>query len=118
MQTKDLSKSIAGTYFALRIGLGVIAFLFPVLLWLGGQFLAHISLQGSMSDYYHAAMQSLASPPPGQEAALSPAGQGAMRDLFVGILFAAGIILLLYQGVSKPEDYALNLAGVLAFGIA
>jgi len=113
-KTKDLSKSIAGTYFSLRIGLGIIAFTFPILLWLGGQFLAHVPLQGSISAYYHATMQSLANP----WTAVSPAGQGAMRDLFVGILFAVGMILLLYQGVTKPEDYALNLAGFLAFGIA
>lgn len=117
-KTKDLSQSIAGTYFSVRIGLGVLAFLFPILLWVGGHFVANIPLQGSMSAYYHATVQTLVNSTPGSQASLSQAGQGVMRDVFVGILFAVGVLLFLYQGVSKPEDYALNLAGLLAFGIA
>jgi cytochrome bd-type quinol oxidase subunit 2 len=85
------------------------AFAFPILLWLGGHFLAGISLQDSMSAYYHASLNALG---PG------PAGQGVMRDVFVGLLFAVGAILFLYQGASNLEDYALNLAGILAVGIA
>ena len=41
-----------------------------------------------------------------------------MRDEFVGILFAVGVILFVYQGYTRLEDYALNLAGILAWGIA
>ena len=52
-----------------------------------------------MSAYYHA-------------------GQGVMRNEFVGILFAVGALLFAYQGYSRFEDCALNLAGVLALGIA
>ena len=85
------------------------AFAFPLFLWLGGHFLANVPLQGSMSAYYHASLHSIGG---------GPAGQGVMRDVFVGILFAVGVILFLYQGVTKLEDYALNLAGLLAVGIA
>jgi hypothetical protein len=107
-KTKDLSKYISGTYFSIRVGLAVMAFAFPILLWLGGHFLANVPLQGSMSAYYHASLHSGG----------GPAGQGVMRDVFVGILFAVGVILFLYQGVTRLEDYALNLAGLLALGIA
>jgi hypothetical protein len=41
-----------------------------------------------------------------------------MRNEFVGVLFAVSGLLLIYQGYSKLEDYALNLAGILALGIA
>jgi len=108
-KTKDLSKYISGTYFSIRVGLAVMAFAFPILLWLGGHFLADVPLQGSMSAYYHASLHSLDG---------GPAGQGVMRDVFVGILFAVGVILFLYQGVTRLEDYAVNLAGLLALGIA
>jgi hypothetical protein len=108
-KTKDLSQAIARTYFALRMGLAVMAFAFPILLWIGGHFLADIPLQGSMSAYYHASLHALSG---------GPAGQGVMRDVFVGILITVGVILFLYQGVTRPEDFALNLAGILALGIA
>jgi hypothetical protein len=104
-KTKDLSNQIAATYKMLRLGLAVMAFAFPLVLWIGGHFLADLPLAGSMSAYYHASD------------ALHP-GQGVMRNEFVGILFAIGALLFVYQGYSHLEDYALNLAGVLALGIA
>ena len=45
-------------------------------------------------------------------------GQGVMRNPFVGILFAVGALLFAYQGCSRLEDYALNLAGIMAWGVA
>ncbi len=110
MKTKDLSKQIAATYKMLRMGIAVLAIAFPLLLWAGGHFVAHLPLEGSMSAYYHAS-----DPLHPDE---GPPGQGAMRDEFVGILFAVGVILFVYQGYTRLEDYALNLAGILAWGIA
>jgi hypothetical protein len=55
---------------------------------------ADLPLQGSMSAYYHS-------------------GDGAMRDVFVGLLFTVGALLGLYKGFTTLEDQALNLAGVL-----
>ncbi len=107
MKTKDLSQHITATYKALRIGIGVIAIVFPLILAVGGYLSAHIPLQGSLSAYYHASNPFDAVP-----------GHGAMRNEFVGILFAVGTILFLYQGFSRLEDYALNLAGILALGVA
>ena len=94
----------------LRLGLAIAAFAFPLLLWAGGHVLGHLPLAGSMSAYYHA------SDPVHPE--LGAPGQGIMRNVFVGILFAVGALLIVYQGMSPFEDWALNLAGVMAFGIA
>jgi hypothetical protein len=77
----ELLKSIKATYRLLRLGLGWTAIALPLTLWLVG--LARgIPLQGSMSAYYHT----------------------DMRDVFVGVLFAAGAGLFLYRGFSKIED--------------
>src|SRR4029453_2314070 len=94
MKNKDLSNQISATYKMLRLGVAVIAFAFPLLLWVGGHLFAGLPLAGSMSAYYYS----------------------VMRDTFVGILFAVGVILFVYQGYTRFEDWALNLAGGLALG--
>jgi hypothetical protein len=99
MKTKDLSNQVKATYRMLRLGLAVIAFAFPLILWIGGYLRGEVPLAGSMSAYYHASA-------------------GVMRNEFVGILFAVGALLFAYQGYSQFEDWALNFAGVLALGIA
>jgi hypothetical protein len=38
--------------------------------------------------------------------------------IFIGVLFAIGAMLIVYQGASDTENTLLNLAGVLAFVIA
>ncbi|MBI3267868.1 MAG: hypothetical protein HYZ53_02510 [Planctomycetes bacterium] len=101
---------IFATYWALRAGLAVLALAFPLILWIGGHLLADLPLAGSMSEYYHA--RSAHDPATGEP------GHGVMRDAFVGISFAVGMILVLYKGFSKPEDWALNFAGLFAFGVA
>ena len=105
MAPKNLSNSIAATYKWLRLGIGLMALAFPLILWIGGHLVASLPLQGSMSAYYHAGN------------ALVP-GQGVMRNEFVGILFAVGTILFLFRGISRLEDLLLNLAGVMALGVA
>jgi hypothetical protein len=101
-----LDKHIYATYFSLRLGLGLIALLFPLILWAIGAFRG-VSLQPSMSDYYFAFMP--------QDTELR---EFRMRGLFVGFLFAIGSFLYLYKGVSRPENYLLNLAGILAILVA
>ncbi len=110
MASKDLSKQIETTYKMLRLGLAVMAFGLPPLLWIGGLVFGDLPLAGSMSAYYHA------SDPLNPEG--GPFGAGVMRNELVGILFGVSGFLLVYQGFSKLEDYALNLAGILALGIA
>ena len=119
---KDLSNQMVVTYKMLRLGLAVLAFAFPPLLYGGGRLLASLPLAGSMSAYYH--YHRIDTPPPekgtlNQGAADNNApDQGVMRNVFVGILFAVGGLLFAYQGFSQLEDYALNLAGILAWGVA
>jgi hypothetical protein len=99
LRPSELRKHVEATYFNLRIGMAVIAFAFPILLALGAKLLRNVSLQDSMSAYYHA-------------------GNGALRDVFVGVLVATGAFLYLYKGFSRAENYALNLAGIFAVGVA
>lgn len=96
-----LQRHLAATYFTLRLGLGVIAVAFPVLLALGGRLYARLPLQDSMSAYYHASMDGR-----------------SMRVWFVGILFALGALLYLYKGFSTRENVALNVAGILLVVVA
>jgi hypothetical protein len=92
---KDLLSSVEGTYRVLRTGLGLAALALPPVLFVGGR-LRGVPLKPSISAYYYT----------------------NMRDVFVGTLFAAGAIAFLYKGFSKPEDRALNLAGIFALGVA
>jgi hypothetical protein len=95
-----LSNQIAETYNTLRVVLVVIGFALPPLLWLGYYICTgDPQLQDSMSAYYYA-------------------GNGVMRGWFVGCLFAIGALLFVYQGFTPPEDYALDIAGILALGVA
>src|ERR1700733_7449877 len=99
---RTIEQQIKATYFALRIGAAVIAFVFPLLLWGGGK-LAGFTLRDSMSAYYWASPVQLCPcgenldhsckkkgnevdltviPSP-KEQALEP---GPMRNWFVGLL--------------------------------
>jgi hypothetical protein len=101
---------VEATYRTLRHGIAALAFAFPWVLGLGGCVVGHLPLADSMSAYYHASDSG--HPESG------PAGAGTMRNEFVGVLFAVGALLIAYKGYSRFEDRALNLAGILAAGIA
>jgi hypothetical protein len=81
---KDLSKSISGTYFSLRVGLAGTGVLLsdPAMHW-------RLCCEGSYSrlNYYHANVRALPD---------HPTGLWVMRDLFVGMLCAIGVILVVY----------------------
>jgi hypothetical protein len=91
LEGKQLNEHIFATYKYLRRGLALVAFLLPIALVSGGIY-GEGAVQDSLSAYYHA-------------------GDGAMRNVFVGALCAAGISLILYRGYSDQEDWALNFAG-------
>ena len=93
---KKPNSYVEDTYFFLRLSLGIIAILIPLVLWLGGRMMLGIPPQTSISAYYHT----------------------DMRDVFVGGLFAVGLALLIYKGFSFTEDWLLNVAGVLIIGVA
>jgi hypothetical protein len=99
MKPKSLQAHITASYTALRIGMAALAIALPFLLWVVGYILADLPLQGSMSAYYHA-------------------GDGAVRDVFVGFLFAIGFFLMLYKGFTDFENWALNLAGLFLLVVA
>lgn len=96
MNSNELDQHVFGTYISLRIGMGVIATIFPIIIVAGGYLLIGQELLDSMSAYYHS----------------------GMRNIFVGFLFAIGAFLYLYKGFSSAENIALNLAGLFAIGIA
>jgi hypothetical protein len=73
-----------------------LAILLPPLLWFIGKYAMSTPLQNSMSAYYHT----------------------ELRDVFVGALIGIGFLLFLYKGFSRREDWALNISGILALGIA
>jgi FtsH-binding integral membrane protein len=106
MTPTDLQEHIYKTYVWLRVGLCLLAFVLPPLLW-GIGLLKHIPLQSSMSDYYFAFA------PPTTDLRDFPA-----RVVFVGVLFALGFFLILYRGSSNTENWALNVAGLCAVLIA
>lgn len=107
MNAEALEKHVLATYGTLRIGIAVVALLFPLVLGVGGILLAGIPLQNSLSAYYHAHV------PPCEVTQEAP-----MRNWFVGVLCAVGAFLYLYKGFSKTENIALNIAGALAVGVA
>lgn len=120
--SSTIQQQVEKTYFRLRLAAAVIGFAFPLVLWIGGH-VAGFGLRDSMSAYYHANPQSLVKCEtpcsllmPEQLAAMPPAG--TMRNAFVGLLFAIGIILFVNKGHSKPEDILLTCAGVFAWCIA
>src|SRR5262245_530917 len=102
----DPQDIIVSTYFSLRAVLAIVAVLLPPVLYIWGR-LHGVSLQYSMSAYYHA-----------DGAGLScPGGHGVARDLFVGGLFAVSGLLYVYRGVTTFENWTLNAAGILAAAI-
>jgi hypothetical protein len=96
-----LLEHIFGTYNWLRFGTAIIAFAFPLLLWVWGRWYG-LHLQGSMSAYYWASIQ----------------GDPPVRIWFVGIIFALGSFLFLYKGYTISEDLVLDGAAVLLILVA
>jgi hypothetical protein len=101
MKGDELQEHIFSSYLQLRYGAAIIGALLPLIIYTVG-ILHHVSLADSISDYYWV--------PDGPEA--------PSRDWFVGCLFAVAALLYLYKGFSKAENVALNLAALLALGVA
>ncbi|MGH6778080.1 MAG: hypothetical protein ACRECL_08740 [Bradyrhizobium sp.] len=105
------------SYTHICLGLAIIAFLFPIAVYLNGM-LFGIELQPTISHYYFA--PGISNPPPNfvNPAKYRDPLDHPVRILFVGVLFTIGIFLLLYKGFTRRENAILNLAGVLALGVA
>jgi len=85
------------SYLALRKAVGWIGILLPFILMLG-VFLIFKGeiIQESISHYYHT----------------------GMGDVFVGALCAVALFLFFYSGHDKWDDWAGNIAGLFAIGVA
>jgi len=92
----DIEGTITDTYFWLRWGTGMIAIVFPILLYAGGKLVHGKGLQPSMSAYY------------GTD----------MHDWFVGLLFATAAGLYLYEGLTDLENHFMTGAAICAVGVA
>jgi len=101
----ELQKHFSDTYFSLRIGLTLLAFSMPIVLYLYGRFRHGLDLQPSMSAYFWAATE--------HQCATFP-----MRTIFVGFLFAIGVCLYVYKGLTSLENYLLNGAAICASLVA
>lgn len=82
-------------YLYLAIGIGLLSALFPILLVLAAGYDEHKTI----SFFYHS------------KVALG-------RDIMVGTLCAVGVFLMLFQGLSRLENWLLNIGGASAIGVA
>jgi ABC-type spermidine/putrescine transport system permease subunit II len=85
----------ARSYLYLSLGIGLIAVLLPVLLVIFGGYRAH----DSISSFYHDTV-------------------GPTRDIMVGSLCAVGVFLFLFHGLSRLENWLLNIAGIAIIAVA
>ena len=107
MKTQNLAEQSTATYRTLRLGMVALAIRFPIILAAGAYLRAGLPLAGSISEYYHYF-----------DVTKQEYGRGVMRDALVGLLFAQALLLFVYKGFTHLEDYALNIAGFAAVGLA
>lgn len=105
IDSRELWKHFSKTYMALRGALVLLAFTMPFVLYLYGRFRHGLDLQPSMSAYFWAATR--------YQCATFP-----MRTIFVGYLFAIGVSLFAYKGLTNLEDLLLNAAALCAVTVA
>ena len=85
------------SYLALRKAVGWIGILLPFVLMFGVFIIFRGEIiQKSISHYYHT----------------------GMGDVFVGVLCAVALFMFFYTGYNKWDDWAGNIAGVFAIGVA
>jgi hypothetical protein len=101
----ELWKHFSDTYFWLRAGLALLAFTMPFVLYLYGKLGHGLDLQPSMSAYFWAATK--------DQCATFP-----IRTIFVGFLFAMGVGLFVYKGLTPLENTLLNFAAICASLVA
>lgn len=84
------------SYRTIRRSIGYLGIVLPFSLLFFSYLLGCRQMQPSISHYYYTTVGSI----------------------FVGILCAVGLFLITYKGFSPLDDFATNLAGFFAFGIA
>jgi hypothetical protein len=83
------------SYLFLSFGMGIVSLALPIALLLAGSYHDNYSI----SHFYYDA-------------------NDACRNILVGCLWATGIFLFLFHGLSSLENWILNLAGVAAISVA
>lgn len=83
----------AKSYLVIRIAVGLLGFALPTMLWVGETWLDRsVRFRGSLSSYYHSAMQ----------------------DVFVGTLWAIGVLLVAYRAwTPRSRGFLLSLGAGL-----
>lgn len=104
-ESGELWNHFSKTYMSLRRNLYWLAFSMPFVLYMVGKFRHGLDLQPSMSAYFWAASQG--------QCATFP-----MRTIFVGYLFAIGVSLFAYKGLTNLENSLLNAAALCAVAVA
>ncbi len=95
-QLSEIQNELVLPYKELRVTVGLLGMLMPLILYLGGRVIFGKVLQESISAYYHT----------------------GMRDVMVGILFSLGVFLFTYKGYGRADDIAGDLACFFAIGTA
>jgi hypothetical protein len=86
------------SYYALRILIGALGILLPLLLVISNLITSHtFALEDSISDYYD---------------------NGTSGDILVGVLFVLGFFLMAYKGYNRTDSRAANLGCVFALCVA
>src|SRR5689334_6585532 len=99
MEQNSSERPYVVSYLVIRATAGVLGIILPVILILGDVLFLDqtVKARGSISAYYY-----------------SP-----MRDLFVGILFMLGVLLITYMAGRWNRDFWTSLiAGVAVIGVA
>jgi hypothetical protein len=91
---KLFSQQAMRSYLYLSFGMGLVAFLLPIALVASTGYGGHYSI----SYFYHV--------------------DDISRNILVGSLWAIGVFLFLFQGLSRWENWILNVAGVAAISVA
>jgi hypothetical protein len=91
-----MNNNLIVSYLTLRKVIGILGVALAGLCVTGGIIFGTGAVEGSISAYYLT----------------------NMRDLFVGVLVAAGAFLLTYTGYDKTDNVLSSIAGVAAIGVA
>ncbi len=79
------------SYIAIRKAIGILGMSLPILV-IGLGAAVHLQVADSLSGYYHT----------------------SVRDVFVSVLFASGLLLMVYQGSNPTDRHLTTAAGFLA----
>jgi len=90
------ARTLVVSYLGIRRAIGIVGLLLPIVLGPLGWFVFGIEIQDNISSYYHT----------------------ALRDVFVGAMFAMGIFLFCYRGYDWIESWTANVGCVSALGVA